>query len=131
MRKRGLEPLRGNPHYHLKVARIPIPPLSLSILHKNKYNSTLSVSRQPDSVFLIQITFSHIHQRSVQLYSAAKKKSRLHKFLDNFGSRPVGKAAAIHFVPKPGYPPVDDSHITFLILEYKQLSAKIADNRCR
>jgi hypothetical protein len=23
MRKRGLEPLRGNPHYHLKVARIP------------------------------------------------------------------------------------------------------------
>lgn len=28
MRKRGLEPLRGKPHYHLKVARIPIPPLS-------------------------------------------------------------------------------------------------------
>lgn len=28
MRKRGLEPLRGDPHYHLKVARIPIPPLS-------------------------------------------------------------------------------------------------------
>jgi hypothetical protein len=23
MRKRGLEPLRGYPHYHLKVARIP------------------------------------------------------------------------------------------------------------
>ena len=28
MRKRGLEPLRGFSHYHLKVARIPIPPLS-------------------------------------------------------------------------------------------------------
>ena len=27
MRKGGLEPPRGNPHYHLKVARIPIPPL--------------------------------------------------------------------------------------------------------
>ena len=29
MRKGGLEPPRGKPHYHLKVARIPIPPLSL------------------------------------------------------------------------------------------------------
>ena len=29
MRKGGLEPPRGFPHYHLKVARIPIPPLSL------------------------------------------------------------------------------------------------------
>ena len=28
MRKGGLEPPRGNPHYHLKVARLPIPPLS-------------------------------------------------------------------------------------------------------
>lgn len=28
VRKGGLEPPRGNPHYHLKVARLPIPPLS-------------------------------------------------------------------------------------------------------
>ena len=28
LRKGGLEPPRGNPHYHLKVARLPIPPLS-------------------------------------------------------------------------------------------------------
>ena len=26
MREGGLEPPRGHPHYHLKVARIPIPP---------------------------------------------------------------------------------------------------------
>ncbi len=31
MRKRGLEPLRGNPLYHLKVARLPIPPLSQDV----------------------------------------------------------------------------------------------------
>ena len=28
MREGGLEPPRGYPHYHLKVARIPIPPLT-------------------------------------------------------------------------------------------------------
>lgn len=31
MRKGGLEPPRGYPHYHLKVARIPIPPLPHSV----------------------------------------------------------------------------------------------------
>lgn len=31
MRKGGLEPPRGNPHYHLKVARLPIPPLSQDV----------------------------------------------------------------------------------------------------
>jgi hypothetical protein len=29
MRKRGLEPLKDYSHYHLKVACLPVPPLSL------------------------------------------------------------------------------------------------------
>ncbi len=37
VRKGGLEPPRGNPHYHLKVARLPIPPLS----RKSKKQSNL------------------------------------------------------------------------------------------
>ena len=36
MRKGGLEPPRGNPHYHLKVARLPIPPLSRDAIRKIK-----------------------------------------------------------------------------------------------
>ena len=28
MRKGGLEPPKGFPYYHLKVARLPVPPLS-------------------------------------------------------------------------------------------------------
>ena len=35
MRKGGLEPPQGNPHYHLKVARLPIPPLS-HVIFKNR-----------------------------------------------------------------------------------------------
>lgn len=34
MRKGGLEPPRGHPHYHLKVARIPIPPLPQSVIEE-------------------------------------------------------------------------------------------------
>src|SRR5262245_35747179 len=40
MRKGGLEPPRGCPHYHLKVARIPIPPLSL--VRKNHYSNPIA-----------------------------------------------------------------------------------------
>ena len=48
MRKGGLEPPRGYPHYHLKVARIPIPPLS----HKQEVNQRSQTIR--GSTFLLQ-----------------------------------------------------------------------------
>jgi hypothetical protein len=57
MRKRGLEPLRGNPHYHLKVARIPIPPLSLTL--KKGIITLFPVSKQPDFGVVESMTHPH------------------------------------------------------------------------
>ena len=51
MRKGGLEPPRGNPHYHLKVARIPIPPLS-HVLEKKRYYINSGDSAQAKKKFL-------------------------------------------------------------------------------
>lgn len=42
MRKGGVEPPRVLPHYHLKVARIPIPPLPQAYKEMKPHN-TLSI----------------------------------------------------------------------------------------
>lgn len=62
MRKRGLEPLRGDPHYHLKVARIPIPPLS----HIKKSHLT----KQSISIQLL------LHTKSKKLFHFRAKALR-------------------------------------------------------
>lgn len=50
----GLEPPRGYPHYHLKVARIPIPPHSQTeeSLWKEHYLSVLGLSHQAQKLLL-------------------------------------------------------------------------------
>lgn len=92
MRKRGLEPLRDLSHYHLKVARMPIPPLPrVQNFHKSIVQCTPQIAQGQFSkdlrhmtkspvIFSLLVSFSdedslqEIPKKGILLYSNKKNR---------------------------------------------------------